>query len=1300
MYERIRLIIIRREATMKNSKSFLCMGGVFLVVLVCLMLTLTPAGSSASMASSISNATFTTLKLGTAATASITTMGYQYFFEYTAASSEPYTFSSSSGTPVYGRFYDGNKDSYSASGSGSSSDPDFSFDIELTAGKTYYFSVGFISGSKTGSFTVTLKKKATSGLCGAGLTWELENNILTVSGTGVMDDYNHFNCAPWYLFSEDIAGVEIQSGVTGIGSFAFYQCPALYVNFPSGLTSIGEFAFQDCNLLKKIVLPNTVTTIGRYAFEGCVSLESFNIPTKLTSIGEAAFGSCMSAESDLVIPGGVTTLSDKVFFHCYSIRSVKLSSGVISIGKNTFDYCYGMTKITLPASVTSIGEEAFANCDGLTAVSYGGTASQWTAISISRGNGWLRYRKGDETLDSGTLGSLNWTISQNAKLMISGSGAMPDFAAVNSLGQVVGSSAPWDCYKMLIRSVEISGSVTTVGDYAFVLFKNAASIQIPGSVTSLGRYAFYRSGFSAVGIPSGLTAARDFCFADTKNLMEVDFPQGFTTFGQYVFYSSSLRDISIPVSLTSIPEKVFYGGNYLTNVKYAGTSTQWKNITIGSGNDPLIQATIHYNGGTGNTSSGTCGSGVSWTLNSSGVLTISGTGAMKDYTLQHDTNAVVNGNTGYEMGYSSNAPWYPQVWKIKKIVVSSGVTHIGSAAFFNCYNAASVSIPGTVTSIGDYAFRYMNITSVTVPKSVTSLGKGTFYGCYQLASVNLNASIKTVPDYCFDYCEQLKELVLPSGVTRIGEGAFGSSGIEDLTIPATVTSVSEDMGLRSGTSHHHIIRMQGAVPDGFPTYMLIGSDVYCKSQYYDSYKNYLLPDVLKITGSRFADVDVGVLCEGDTPVNLGTRFIQVNEHNMNAQLTATVGGSSDGVTTSWYSSDTSLMTVSSSGKITLKGTSGSAIVYAEATCQGYKSMAFCGVSFLHTQTNSQILATLPTSGIKANYIATSSTSYSNMYSGTSAYLPRMYVETDKSSQYYQELSSLVSSLTLGCADNREKTAKILEWVRTNVTYSSPPLCINESPAQAYEVFYNHIGNCQGFTKLAGFMLSIARIPSGVAVNNGHMWNVVYLDGKWEMLDAQHGSYAFYNNYNRSLYSGIKNIIFTQGNNIYLTDQPGEIKLIGVGISPNREDRTKITSVTIPGYVTSIFGGALEYCDKLTSITIPRTVCFISDDAFYGCTNLVIRCYKRSAAHAYAMENNISYTLLDGPEQVMTLPAELTTIQSEAFAGLNSADRIVIPASVNSIAENAFTGTDAILTVTPGSYAEQWAVAHKKYYTTH
>ena len=114
--------------------------------------------------------------------------------------------------------------------------------------------------------------------------WRLDGTVLTISGNGKKEDYDGFswsNSAPWWSF--DLTEVMIESGVTQIGSYAFY----------------------DCNGLESITIPASVTKIGNYAFEGCSNLASITIPDGVTTIGDGAFSDCSNVTS-ITIPAGVT----------------------------------------------------------------------------------------------------------------------------------------------------------------------------------------------------------------------------------------------------------------------------------------------------------------------------------------------------------------------------------------------------------------------------------------------------------------------------------------------------------------------------------------------------------------------------------------------------------------------------------------------------------------------------------------------------------------------------------------------------------------------------------------------------------------------------------------------------------------------------------------------------------------------------------------------------------------------------------------------------------------------------------
>ena len=208
------------------------------------------------------------------------------------------------------------------------------------------------------------------------------------------------------------------------------------------------------------------------------------------------------------------------------------------------------------------------------------------------------------------------------------------------------------------------------------------------------------------------------------------------------------------------------------------------------------------------------------TLSSDGVMTVSPKadtdGKMADYTSKSP----------------NRSPWYSKRNDVISIVVKEGVTSIGNYAFYNAYNASSISIGKDVTSIGDYAFRNCNqitsitlpenlesignysfsycssLTSISIPESVTTIGDNAFYNCYSLTEPIYNSKLfafmptstegeYTVPDgittiapYAFRDCNNLTKITIPESVTTIGDYAFSyCNALTSITIPANVTSI-------------------------------------------------------------------------------------------------------------------------------------------------------------------------------------------------------------------------------------------------------------------------------------------------------------------------------------------------------------------------------------------------------------------------------------------------------------------------------------------------------------------------------
>ena len=166
---------------------------------------------------------------------------------------------------------------------------------------------------------------APSGSCGANLTWTLEKGVLTILGTGDMDDYSEENEAPWMQYSANIKVVVIAEGVTSIGDYAFASLSAMtQVTISGSVKSIGEFAFCECTALNAIVIPDSVTELGQYAMYHCQALAEAFIGTGVHEINAYTFCDC-SALVKVVLGNYVERIGLRAFAGCSSLVSLTIT---------------------------------------------------------------------------------------------------------------------------------------------------------------------------------------------------------------------------------------------------------------------------------------------------------------------------------------------------------------------------------------------------------------------------------------------------------------------------------------------------------------------------------------------------------------------------------------------------------------------------------------------------------------------------------------------------------------------------------------------------------------------------------------------------------------------------------------------------------------------------------------------------------------------------------------------------------------------------------------------------------------
>lgn len=231
---------------------------------------------------------------------------------------------------------------------------------------------------------------ATSGDFGENncLHWEVSTGVLsgktlTISGTGVMPDFNfpEGNLAPWWNYEAlgmltsfgnfklegELKKVVIKDGVTNVGSYALFCLPAAtQVTLPDSVTRIGRYGIAMCSKLTGMSIPKGVTEIGDFGLAGD-GLTAVTLPDGLQSLGRGAFDSCTSL-TNTTLPAAITAVPGKCFADCTKLLNVKYAGTVTAIGDLAFESCKSLVTAPIPATVTELGASAFNGCVALTDV--------------------------------------------------------------------------------------------------------------------------------------------------------------------------------------------------------------------------------------------------------------------------------------------------------------------------------------------------------------------------------------------------------------------------------------------------------------------------------------------------------------------------------------------------------------------------------------------------------------------------------------------------------------------------------------------------------------------------------------------------------------------------------------------------------------------------------------------------------------------------------------------------------------------------------------------------------------------
>ncbi|MGN0793701.1 MAG: leucine-rich repeat protein [Aristaeellaceae bacterium] len=408
----------------------------------------------------------------------------------------------------------------------------------------------------------------------------------------------------------------------------------------------------------------------------------------------------LTALADVTLPNDLTVIEAEAFLNDFSLTgTLVIPEGVTAIGDRAFEGCTGLTgQLVIPGSVTRIGSRAFANCTGLT-----GTVTISASVTELAEDAFVGTSL---TVISGTHPDEDDSIITMTDLPEGIAFEMTDEGAV-----ITGYTGETEA--RLTLPATINGvPVVAIGDGAFQdCFGLTGSIVIPSTVRRIGASAFYGcSGLDGtLTLPASVTSIGDYAFYECLSLTgSLTLPDSVESVGEsaFAFCESMTGSLSLPSEI-ALGARCFQGSGFTGSITIPATMTLGANVFAGT----------QLN--------------VTW--------------AAPAFTYEASGSAITL--TGWNGPVDSGLTIPAQLNGVP-------VTAIADAAFADIGLTGDVILPGSVTVIGDSAFRSNpGITSVTFASGLTTVSAYAFADCSGLSgTVTLPSTVVALDDTAFDGC--------------------------------------------------------------------------------------------------------------------------------------------------------------------------------------------------------------------------------------------------------------------------------------------------------------------------------------------------------------------------------------------------------------------------------------------------------------------------------------------------------------------------------------------------------------------
>lgn len=923
---------------------------------------------------------------------------------------------------------------------------------------------------------------------------------------------------------------------------------------------------------------------------------------------------------DMVIPSEykglpVKAIADNAFKDMARslVQTVVIQEGVESIGSKAFYGANGIRHIELPSTITDIGNEAFEGCYRLISV------FDKTNLNLEIGsldNGGVGYFAKDIYSDESQAGKFT---EDEEFVFYELPNATKDMYLVDYAGRYVETLTLPSQYGYKIQS----------GAFIHHSFEN---LVIKSNVAEIGDFAFYNIyklqtvTYAKQGLYSGLQYIGDSAFADCRSLQSID----------------------ISADITNIKDNVFQDCDKLKKINFDRYISDWRHFATGWASDVSNNCEIQ------------CRDGIVDKYGESFECPAGTSGIEYKYYEYDETYRVVGMGTA-----NTNSIVIPRRYngclvtsidenafkgnkEITSIVIPNSITYINNNSFADCTNLTYVTLPDGLESIGNNAFDNADITSLVIPDSVTSIGWYAFAHNRNMVSAKLPSSLEVMSHSILYNCNKLTDVVIPEGVTNIGDNAFTGTALKQITIPKSVTSIGNSAF--SGCNKLTSIRYNGTTSewkaiekDVWSQYAYEYGVIYCTDDKM-SYKENIIQDIVELNGMTYSftvgerdyqgyklvsvtdktlkEVVVPDMCANFPVIAVGGEVFKDNACLQNITLSANLKYIGE----SAFENCLGLISISIPNKMSDIGD------YAFRGC--YRLIEVFNDSYMSFSQGYE------DDGCIAKYAK-------NVYGrGNGGGTSKLHIDgdyifyVDETESYLVDYKGTDTILTL--PENGGVAYGIYKYVfkdNNSLTNVVIPNVVTSIGEYAFE-------NCEGITEIT--------LGNGLVEIGEQAFNACGGLNKVHVSDVE----AWFNIQFADAYANpltYANGMYTDGVLVEnITVNSNEIKQFAL------YNYDCLKSITLSDSVNSIGAQAFYDCNSLESVTLGSGLASISNQAFYRCDKL----------------------------QTVEFNEGLESIGNSVFAECISLTSVALPDSLTSLGKGVFAGCTAIESVTIGSGLEK------------